>query len=40
MNIVVLVILGVLAAIGFLTLVAVYTVIKFGDESLTRIRSW
>lgn len=33
-----LVILGTLAAIGALTLVAIYSVVRFGDESLNSFK--
>jgi hypothetical protein len=40
MHAVMLVVLGTLAAIGLLTLIAIATVIKFGDSELTKFRSW
>lgn len=40
MHLILLVCLGTLAAIGLLTLIAIATVVKFGDSQLTKFRSW
>jgi hypothetical protein len=40
MHAIMLVLLGTLAAVGLLTLIAIGTVIKFGDNELTKFRSW
>lgn len=32
--------LGVLAAVGMLTLVAIAAVLRFGDETLQDLRKW
>lgn len=40
MHAVLIVLLGVLAAIGLLTLIAIATVIKFGDDQLSRLKAW
>lgn len=40
MHLVVLVVLGVLACIGTLTLFAVAAVLRFGDESLGALQGW
>lgn len=34
------IIIGVLAAIGLLTIVAIFSVIRFGDEALSKLKSW
>jgi hypothetical protein len=33
-------VIGALAAIGLLTLVAIGTVIKFGDDHLSKLKAW
>lgn len=38
MTTIVAIIVGVFAAIGLLTMIAIISVIKFGDDVLTRIR--
>lgn len=40
MNFTLSLIVGVLAAIGLLTIVAIISVIRFGDDALTRIKQW
>jgi hypothetical protein len=40
MHFVLLVVLGVLAAIGMLTLIAIASVLRFGDETLQALRKW
>lgn len=35
-----LVVLGVLAAVGTLTLIAIAAVVSFGDETLKELRTW
>lgn len=40
MNTIVLICLGVLAAIGALTLVAIASVIRFGDNALGEVNKW
>ena len=40
MHLLVLIVLGTLATIGALTLVAVYSVIRFGDDSLRELSEW
>jgi hypothetical protein len=34
------VVLGVLAAVGMLTLIAIAAVLRFGDETLQELRKW
>jgi hypothetical protein len=34
------IIIGVLAAIGLLTIIAVVSVIRFGDDALSKIKQW
>jgi hypothetical protein len=40
MHVVLLLLLGVLASIGLLTLVAIAAVLRFGDETLQDLRKW
>lgn len=40
MHFVLLTLLGVLASIGLLTLVAIGAVLQFGDETLQDLRKW
>lgn len=40
MHFVLLILLGVLASIGMLTLIAVAAVVSFGDETLEELRKW
>jgi hypothetical protein len=40
MHYVLLIMLGVLASIGLLTLVAIGAVLRFGDETLQDLRKW
>jgi hypothetical protein len=35
-----LIVLGVLAAIGMLTIIAIAAVLRFGDETLQDLRKW
>jgi hypothetical protein len=35
-----LIVLGVLAAIGMLTIIAIAAVLRFGDETLQGLRKW
>lgn len=40
MHYLMLVVLGVLASIGALTLIAIGAVLRFGDETLQELRKW
>jgi len=40
MHYVLLIVLGVLAAIGMLTIIAIAAVLRFGDETLLELRKW
>lgn len=40
MHFALLILLGVLAAVGMLTIIAVAAVVSFGDETLTELRKW
>lgn len=40
MNFTLSLIIGVFAAIGLLTIVAIISVIRFGDDALSKIKEW
>lgn len=40
MHLLLLVVLGVLASIGMLTLIAIAAVVSFGDETVRELRKW